>query len=159
MVASSYGDGETLFIGSFVGAGTHQADVTPDLGTTTTETVNTGMPSAGAFVMPRQNTDFILGLVDWAGIERPVTTNIDGQTNPPLTARLHETPTGYLLFLVNYNADPTDVEVEVVVNADGGWSLRELTTEERRNVTADGHRVRLQTHVDGRGVQVWEMAR
>ncbi len=157
VVASRYGQGETLFIGSFVGAGTHQATVTPELGTTTTETVNTGMPSAGAFVMPRQNTEFILGLVDWAGIERPVETSVDGRTNPPLTARLHETSDGYVLYLINYNADPTDVSVDVVVERDGSWTLRELTTEETRNVDSVDGRITLQTHVAGRGAQAWEI--
>jgi beta-galactosidase len=159
IVASRYGAGETLFIGSFVGAGTHQATVTPDLGTTTQETVNTGMPSAGAFVMPRQNTDFVLGLVDWAGIERPVSTSIDGRTNPPLTARLHETSTGYLLVLVNYNPDPVDVSVSVNVNADGSWSLRELTTDESKSAGATGGRFSFDTHVDGRGAQAWDIRR
>jgi beta-galactosidase len=158
IVSSRYGAGETLFIGSFLGAGTHQATVTPDLGTTITEAVNTGMPSAGAFVMPRHNTDFILGLVDWAGIERPVETSADGRTNPPLMARLHETGSGYILYLINYNSDPTDVDVDVVVGSNGAFTLRELTTEEERTVRASDNRIRIETRVEGRGAQAWAIS-
>ncbi|MFW5973628.1 MAG: hypothetical protein ACOCTG_06515, partial [Bacteroidota bacterium] len=130
----------------------------PELGETTTETVNTGMPSAGAYVMPRENTDFILGLVDWAGIERPVATSVDGLTNPPLSARLHETNDGYILFLINYNADPQDVDVDVLVNTEGSFTLRELTTEEERTIEASNGQIRIETHVDGRGTRAWAIS-
>jgi beta-galactosidase len=159
IVASRYGAGETLFIGAFIGAGTHQANITPDLGTTTTETVNTGMPSAGAFVMPRSNTDFILGLIDWAKIERPVSTDVDGLTNPPLVARIHETDGGYLLFLINYNADATDVTVEIRVDGDRDWLLRELSTDDRQTTSSPDSKISLKTLVDGRGAQTWDIRR
>ncbi len=157
IVASRYGQGETLFIGSFMGAGTHQATLTPELGTTTTETVNTGVPSSGAFVMPKQNSDFILGLVDWAGIERPVETSADGLTNPPLIARVHKANDDYVVYLVNYNSDPTSATVDLDVDADGEWSIRELTTEESRNVSATGGKLSFETRVEGRGAQAWHI--
>jgi beta-galactosidase len=159
VVSSRYGSGETLFIGSFVGAGTHQTTVTSDPGESSTETVNTGSPSVGAFEMREENTAFILGLGDWAGIERPVTTTLDGTVSPPLVARLHTTGDGYLLFLINYHTQPQDVGVEVAVGEDGRYALRELITEEEGSGAAQGNRLHMQTRLDGRGVQVWSLTR
>ncbi len=159
IVSSRYGDGETLFIGSFVGAATHQSDQTGSPDAATTETVNTGGPSTGAFEMPEDNTAFIRGLADWAGIERPVTTTLDGAANPPLIARLHNAGDDYLLFLINYNTEPQDFDVDVVVDEEGSYALRELITGEERSDTAEGSSLHMQTHLDGKGVQVWSVAR
>jgi hypothetical protein len=157
IVSSRFGRGETLFVGSFVGAATHQS--TPTVDATSTETVNTGGPSTGAFRMPEVNTAFIRGLADWAGIERPVTTTLDGLTNPPLIARLHDAGDGYLLFLVNYNSEAQDVGVEVAVDENGSYALRELITGERETSAAEGNRLPMRTHLEGKGVQVWSLTR
>jgi beta-galactosidase len=159
VVSSRYGQGQTVFVGSFVGAGTHQATQTASLVAATNETVNTGGPSSGAFVMPENNVAFVLGLADWAGIERPVSTTLDGTINPPLVARLHDTPEGQLLFLISYHPAPQQAGVEVTVKENGRYTLRDLLTGEQRTATAEGNRLRLQTSLASKGVQVWELER
>ena len=159
VVSSRYGQGQTLFVGSFVGAGTHQATQTASLIASTDETVNTGGPSSGAFVMPEHNVAFVLGLADWAGIERPVSTTLDGTINPPLVARLHDTPEGQLLFLISYHPAPQQAGVEVTVGENGRYTLRDLLAGEERTATAEGNRLRFQARLAGKGVRVWEIKR
>jgi beta-galactosidase len=159
VVSSRYGKGQTMFVGSFVGAGTHQATQTPSAAAAAAETVNTGGPSSGAFVMPEKNVAFVLGLADWAGIDRPVSTTLDGAINPPLVARLHDTPDGQLLFLISYNPAPQQAGVEMTVKENGGYTLRDLLTGQERTVAAEGHRLRLEASLESKGVQVWELKR
>lgn len=63
VVASRYGRGQTLFIGSYIGWGNQ-----PD--------------------EQRVNAEFIRRLADWAGVDKPVTTTLDGTVQPPVVARL-----------------------------------------------------------------------
>lgn len=165
VVSAQYGEGETLFIGSFLGAATHQREMTGTGDAPSTEdesagkeAVNTGGPSTGAFELPAVNAAFIRGLADWAGIEKPVTTSLDGAANPPVIARLHTAEDGYLLFLINYNtaAQPANVDVAM---SDGRYSLRELITDEHQTTTADAGHLRIDAELEGRGVQVWSITR
>jgi beta-galactosidase len=133
IVASRYGAGKTLFIGSYLGWGNH-----PE-------------PHAA-------NTAFIRQLVAWAGIEKPVTTSLDGQVDPPFVARLQQHADGYVLFLLNHNAAAQDADVSVRV-PDGAWSLTELVSERQQEATARGGELRLRTRVGGQDVEVWSLRR
>lgn len=128
VVESRYGNGRTLFIGSYIGWGNQ-----PD--------------------EQRDNVEFIRRLADWAGVTKPLVTSQDGAT-PPLVARLHESAHGYLLFLVNHDSAGRDAAVTVRVPA-GGYALTELTSGTTRAAQADSLGLRLETSVAGRDAQVW----
>jgi beta-galactosidase len=130
VVASRYGKGETLFIGSYIGWGNQPEQ-------------------------QRDNTEFIRRLADWAGVTKPVGTSRDG-TSPPLVARLHQGQQGYLLFLINHDSTAQDASVTVRLPA-GSYALTELTSGAARTVTADGAGLRFETHLDGRDAQVWSI--
>ena len=160
IVSSRFGAGETLFVGSFVGAATHQREMTAAAQIEQADekaTINTGGPSTGAFELPEVNARFIRALADWAGVERPVSTSLDGATNPPLIARLHEAGDRQVLFLINYNVAPAEAAVEVRVPQDGRYALREIISEESIQATASGGVLQLDADLEGRGVQVWEL--
>jgi beta-galactosidase len=133
VVASRFGAGRTLFIGTYLGWGSH--------------------PEQHA-----ANTAFIRRLADWAGIEKPVETSADGRVDPPVVARLHENPGGYVLFLINHNASAQDVAVTIRV-ADGAWALTELVTERSESAAARNGELRLETRLGGRDVEVWSLVR
>ena len=92
-------------------------------------------------------------------IKRPVTTTLDNAINPPLIARLHDTPDGQLLFLISYNPAPQEAGVEMTVKENGGHVLRDLLTGQERTVTAEGNRLRLRASLESKGVEVWELKR
>jgi beta-galactosidase len=133
VVASRHGAGQTLFVGTYLGWGNHPAqDAT--------------------------TTAFIRRIADWAGIEKPVTTSVDGQSDPPLIARLQQHDDGYLLFLINHHGDAQEAMVRVRTS-DGTYDLVELTGGAHHAATArDGH-VSLQVRVAGRDAQVWSLTR
>jgi beta-galactosidase len=131
MVASSYGAGQTLFIGSYLGWGNHPEQ------------------RAG-------NNAFVLRLADWAGVGKPVATSVDGSLDPPLVARLQQSDDGYLLFLINHNAVAQSAAVTVRI-PDGAWELAELVTDRRQSATARDGTLQFDTRVGGREVEVWSI--
>jgi beta-galactosidase len=131
VVASRYGAGHTLFVGSYLGWGNHPEE-------------------------HEANAAFIRRLADWAGIEKPVTTSADGVAGPPLVARLHENSDGYLLFLINHAAEAREASVQVRV-PDGDWTLVELVTERGQDIAARNGELRFDTRIGGQDVEVWSL--
>src|SRR5436190_1042406 len=128
VVASRYGKGATLFIGSYIGWGNQPEQ-------------------------QRDNTEFIRRLVDWAGVTKLVATSQDG-TTPPFIARLHQAAQGYVLFLVDHDSAGKDAAVAVRIPA-GTYALTELVSGAVRSATADGGILRLDAQVGGQNAQVW----
>jgi beta-galactosidase len=133
IVAARFGAGKTLFIGSYLGWGSH--------------------PERRS-----ENNQFVLGLAAWAGIEKPVTTSLDGTLDPPFVARLQQSDEGYLLFLVNHHPAAQDAAVSAAVGA-GSWELTELITQRVQYASAEAGRLDFQTRVGGSDVQVWSVRR
>ncbi|CAN5772666.1 beta-galactosidase [soil metagenome] len=133
VVASSHGAGHTLFIGTYLGWGNHPEQ------------------HAG-------NVAFIRRLADWAGVEKPVTTSLDGMLDPPFVARLHEGDAGHLLFLINHHPAGQSGAVSVRVG-DGTFELFELTTERRQTATARAGLLEFDTSIGAHGVEVWSIRR
>ena len=133
VVASQFGKGHTLFVGTYLGWGNHPEQ----------------LPS---------NTSFIRRLADWAHIEKPVTTSLDGQLAEPLIARLQANPDGHLLFLINHN--PAQQSPTVTVRLpNGNYTLTELISGRRQNAQSRSGSVQFNTSVAGRDAQVWSLVR
>jgi beta-galactosidase len=131
IVASSYGDGQTLFVGSYLGWGNHPEQ------------------RAG-------NNAFVLRLAEWAGVAKPAATSVDGTLDPPLVVRLQEGDDGYLLFVINHNPVAQDAAVTVSI-PDGAWELVELITERRQTATVRDGTLRFDTRIGSREVEVWSI--
>jgi len=99
LVASTYGEGETLFIGSFL-------DNHPDI--------------------EKNNSQFILGLTNWAKINRSFTTSHDGKTENPMVIRLHQNPDGYLLYVLNQGESTEKVTINLNLPVEGEFELTEI---------------------------------
>jgi beta-galactosidase len=133
VVASHYRAGRTLFLGSYVGWGNH-----PEQDATTSE--------------------FIARLAEWAGVDKPVATSVDGRIDPPVVARLQRNGDGYLLYLINHN--PSEQAVTVTVRTENGrYALRELIAGATRDARARAGALEFETRVGGRDVEVWSIMR
>jgi beta-galactosidase len=133
VVASRFGNGHTLFVGSYIGWGNHPEK----------------HPG---------NTAFVLRLADWAGIEKPVSTSLDGSLERPLIARLQEGPEGHLLFLINHGTEAQRPGVSLRV-ANGSYMMTELVSGKRQTVAASNGRLEFSTTVGGQEVEVWSLKR
>jgi len=133
IVASRFGRGHTLFVGTYLGWGNH----------------------------PEQrpaNTAFIRQLADWAGIEKPVATSLDGTLEKPVIARLQENADGHLLFVINHGDAAQSPEITVRL-PDGNYTLSELTGTGRVSVTARSGALRFSTSVGAHDAAVWSITR
>ena len=133
IVASRFGRGHTLFVGTYLGWGNH----------------------------PEQrpaNTAFIRQLADWAGIEKPVATSLDGTLEEPVIARLQENADGHLLFVINHGDAAQSPEITVRL-PDGNYTLSELTGTGRVSATARSGTLRFSTSVGARDAAVWSITR
>jgi beta-galactosidase len=133
VVASRHGNGETLFIGTYLGWANH-----PD--------------------QHEANNAFVTRLAEWAGIEKPVSTSLDGAPGRPLVARLQQSEDEHLLFLINHEDEARDVTLTVRVE-DGDYALAEMVSARQRTATARSGRLQLETRVGGRDVEVWSITR
>jgi len=133
LVASRYGKGETLLIGSFLGLANHPvADAT--------------------------NNRLLLNLLDWAGIVRPVTTSHDGKINNPIEVRVQESGNGYLLFFINHSEKSEELQTHLNVKKDGSFTLAELTTGRKVKLNSQNLVLGLNLTLTGKSVQVWHVS-
>jgi beta-galactosidase len=132
MTTSTYGKGQTLFVGSFLGLASAPAN--------------------------RATVQFLLGLLDWSRVQRPFTTSLDGvDAETPLEARLQEHAGGRLLFLINHGKSPRNVTVKLDSPDGGSFALREILRGERLQQQASGNTLTLTRAIPAKQVEVWDI--
>jgi beta-galactosidase len=99
LVASKFGRGETLFLGSFL-------DNHPD--------------------SKENNNRFLLGLLEWAKIKRPFTSSHDGRWEDPVVIRLHENQEGWLLYVLNQGKTAEKITINLDMPGKGNYMLSEI---------------------------------
>lgn len=132
IVASKYGKGETIIIGTFFGSANHP-DTQPG------------------------NNRFLSGLLNWAKIIRPFTSSHDGKKETPVEIRLEENENGYVLFLLNHGQKAENVTVNLRVKQDGKFSLKEITTDQVKKLTAKNKELNLTMKLDSKNAAIWEI--
>jgi beta-galactosidase len=131
LTAFDFGHGHTLYIGTFLN--NH-----PDFS--------------------ENNTRFILGMAEWAGIKRPFTSSHDGRTENPIVIRLHENPEGYLLYILNQGKTNEKVTVHLSVSGPGEYLLREITSGRELKLSAVQGIITFTTNeIAESDVEVWEI--
>jgi beta-galactosidase len=133
IVASPFGKGQALFVGTYLGWGNHPEQ----------------LPA---------NVSFIRRLADWAGIEKPVSTSLDGQLAEPVIARLQENQNGHLLFLINHNAASQSPTLNVRL-PDGNYTLTDLIGGRRQQVQARNGVLSFSAEIGGKDASVWSITR
>lgn len=132
MTVSSYGRGQALLVGSFIGLA--------------------NQPSY------RNNNQFLLGLLDWAKIARPFTTSQDGlDPDLPVEGRLQRNPGGYLLFLINHAKTEKPVTVNLNVEKEGAYTLNEILRQQASRKKSDGKTLTFASHLPAKQVEVWDI--
>ncbi len=129
VTASTHGDGETVLIGSFLGMADHDT------------------PSTA-------NRRFVLNMLGWAGIERPLTSSHDGDADHPVDLRLQQNEDGFLLFCINHGKRPEDVRVDLRIPENAAYRIRSLLDGRTLEGSADGRDLRLTIGLPARDVEV-----
>jgi len=135
IVASRFGKGQTLYVGSYLAMANSRGALWDQA------TQRLAVQDSA-----NQNTnDFLLGLVKWANIRRPLTSSQEGKSQNALLVRLHETPAGYLLFVLNHGKTTEKTTIKVNVKDSGDYILEEKYQKRKTTVTAKDLMVELNT--------------
>jgi beta-galactosidase len=132
MTVSSYGRGQTMLVGSFIGLANQPSDT--------------------------NNNRFLLGLLDWAKVTRPFTTSQDGvDSETPLEARLHRNTDGYLLFLINHGKANRSLSVNLNAEKEGEFALSEILSKQTARKHSEGKVMTFSSQIPAKQVQVWDI--
>ena len=132
IVASSYGKGETILIGSFLGLANH--------------------PESNV-----NNNQFLLNLLRWANIDRPVTCSHDSNPDVPVEVRLHENKDGYILFVMNHSQAKQTVEIKISQFNNGQYQLHEIVSNKTLAYKANRNAIEFMSEIESRDVEVWNI--
>jgi beta-galactosidase len=132
MTASTFGKGQTLLVGSFIGLANQPSN--------------------------KNNNQFLLGLLDWAKVTRPFKTSQDGlDPETPVEAGLQKNQDGYLLFLINHGKAAKSLTVNVNVDRDGEFALNEILRKQAARKRSEGKTLTLATQLPAKQVEVWDI--
>jgi beta-galactosidase len=132
MTVSTYGKGQTMFIGSFLGLANQPSN--------------------------KNNNQFLLGLLNWAKVSRPFSTSQDGvDTATPLEARLHKNTDGYLLYLINHGEAGRTLSVNLNVEREGEFALSEILSKQTARKRSNGKVLTFSSQIPAKQVQVWDI--
>lgn len=132
MTVSTYGKGQAMCIGSFLGL----ANVPSD----------------------KNNNQFLLGLLDWAKVSRLFSTSQDGvDSETPLEARLHKNADGYLLYLINHGKASRSLSVNLNVGREGEFALSEILSKRGARKHSNGKVLTFSSEIPAKQAQVWDI--
>ncbi|MBP6196645.1 MAG: beta-galactosidase [Fermentimonas sp.] len=134
IISSQYGKGEAILAGTYLGMANF-SEIVPN------------------------NDKFFLNLLNWAKIKRPFTTSEDGRSSNQIEVRLQDSDKGYLLFLINHSVNNETIEIDLKVDYDGIFTLRDVINEESKNINSRGNILKLNLSVNSRNASVFEIYR
>lgn len=130
IILNHYGQGATILVGTFLGVFNYSA-------------------------LHDANARFLLALLDWAGIERPFTFELRPQDEAPLDIQLKIHPEGTLVFVINHSQVAKEVKITLPNQSAGSHLVREIISDQTRNMSASEGKLILPLKVEARDVQVW----
>jgi beta-galactosidase len=134
VVHHTYGRGQTVAIGSFLGLANHPNQT-------------------------EENNRFILGLTELAGVEKPVFTSVDGQLEEPVALQLQKNSVGTLLYAINHGTSEQTFTISVPVESDQEYELFNLIDETTESISATNGHIEITTRLNGRDASVWSITK
>jgi len=94
-------------------------------------------------------------LLTYAKIRRLFSSDCDGVSGTPIEIRMQEYPGGYLLYTINHGANAEKVNLDLHLQSDQNFALRELISGKTSELTDREDTRRLALEIAPRDVQVW----
>jgi beta-galactosidase len=134
IVVSRFGKGEAMLAGSYLGMANF-----PDV--------------------DENNDRFFLNLLEWANIDKPFTTSLDGRTTAQVEVRLLENNKGYLLFAINHSSETEVINIELAASKNNGYKITDMLKEEVKPFQTKNNLINLTCSLDKKQVQIWSIER
>lgn len=150
IVASDYGKGHTMYVGSFLAMANSRGSQWDQ----STQRITVQDSS-------HVNTDkFLLGVSRWANVESPFTSSQPENAANPLMIRLHEYPGGYLLYVLNHGKTAEKVTIKLKVPESGNYDLVEMLGNLRTKQTDREKILEFTTgEIGEKGAEIWKIKR
>ncbi len=132
IVSTSYGKGESMLVGTYMGMANFQE-------------------------FNSNNDKFFINLLNWANIKRPFTTSLDGRTSDQVEVRLQDTKDGYLVFIINHSVRSEEIDINLNLSSDGVYTLRDVINETQKKVKCSNNTLNISARIDCKGVHVIEV--
>lgn len=134
VISAKYGNGEALLAGTYLGmASFRQNDA--------------------------NNDKFYTNLLNWAKINRPFTTSLDGRTADQVEVRLQNKPDGgFILFLINHSKNTEEIDVTLAVKTNGDYMVRNVIENSRTSVRSTNNTLKINRTVQSKDVHVLEIS-
>ena len=132
IVSTSYGKGESMLVGTYMGMANFQE-------------------------FNSNNDKFFINLLNWANIERPFTTSLDGRTSDQVEVRLQDTKNGYLVFIINHSVRSEEIDINLTMSSDGVYTFRDVINETRKKVKCSNNKLNISARIDCKDVHVIEV--
>lgn len=149
ITSSQYGEGETMYVGSFLFLNDTKGSLW-DQSANRFEVQNS---------VNKNKSDFLLGLVNWAHVQMPVTCSLPSRPNNPVVLRLQKNPTGYLLYILNQGIKELDgFDIKLNIDAEGEYKIDEILTNRSMVVRANDNSLKFTTsNIQGKDVEIWSI--
>ncbi|HEX9975136.1 MAG TPA: beta-galactosidase trimerization domain-containing protein, partial [bacterium] len=132
IIASKYGKGETILLGSFLGMANH-----PDA--------------------DQKNNQFLMNLLDWAKITRPFKTSHDGKIATPVEVRMQSHANGWLMFVINHGENNEAINIQINGTADRIYSCREIISNKMIELKSENFVLDFNAAISRKDVQIWRI--
>lgn len=150
IVTSDYGKGHTIMIGTFLALANSRGSLW-DQSTQRLTVQDDANPNVNKL---------LLGIVEWANIERPFTVTQEGEIDNPLVVRLQEYPEGRLLFVLNHGKTKEKAMIRIKVKDEGVYSIVELLEKKDLKITSKDGIIEVKTsEILTKGGEVWKIQR
>ncbi|SFS45446.1 beta-galactosidase [Porphyromonadaceae bacterium NLAE-zl-C104] len=132
IVSNRYGKGESMLVGTYMGMANF-SKINPD------------------------NDKFFVNLLNWAKIERPFTTTLDGRSSNQVEVRLQDKKDGYLLFIINHSSESEEIGVELNIGSNGTYTVRDIINETIKKAYSIDNKLIINSRIDSKGVHIIEL--
>lgn len=132
IVSAEFGKGASMLVGSYMGMSNY-------------------------LNFSAENDQFFVNLLDWADIDRPFTTSLDGRISDQVEVRLMDTENGYLLFVINHSKNEEEISIDLSIDTDGTFVIKNILNDSQRKLRSSDHILEIIDSVRSRDVHVFEI--
>lgn len=134
LVNTTFGKGETMLAGSYLGMGNF-SEVNPI------------------------NDKFFVNLLEWASIDRPFTTSLDGRTANQVEVRLQRNNHSSIIYIINHSENEEKAAINLKVESSGDYRIRDIIKNDMKTQKSNGDILELHTLIAPKQVIVWEISK
>ena len=132
LVNTTFGKGEAMLAGSFLGMGNFSE-------------------------VDSINDKFFVNLLEWSNVDRPFTTTLDGRTSKQVEVRLQRNKQSSIVYIINHSDEEEEITINLDVENNGSFTIRSIIENDVKTQKSNGKVLELKAFIAPKQVKVWEI--